>query len=57
MDMPKSKETAHQRLSRMLGMGQFGREIALEILNQFLDEWLDSDEDLTPWRADQKKNV
>ena len=47
--MLRPPETAHQKLSRMLNMGKFGEELALEILVQFLNEWLDSDEDLTPW--------
>ena len=49
MDTPRTTETAHVRLTRMLGMGKYGEELALEILVQFLNEWLDSDEDLTPW--------
>lgn len=39
MDMPKSKETAHQRLSRMFGMGKFGEEMAQEILDQYVVEY------------------
>lgn len=51
MDTSKSTETAHQRLSRILNMGKYGDRLALELLDLYLDEWLASGEDLTPWRA------
>ena len=48
-------KTAHQRLSQMFNMGKYGERLAYEILDQYLNEWLDSDEDLDPWIKSQER--
>ena len=50
-------ETAHARLSRMLGLGKFGEQLAYEILDQYFNEWLDSELDYDPWIESQERNA
>ena len=48
--------TAHERLAKILNMGKYGERLAYEILDQYLNEWLDSEEDLDPWIASQNRD-
>lgn len=43
-------ETAHARLARLLNMGKYGEQLAYEILDQHIEDWLASEEDLEPWK-------
>lgn len=55
MEPMEITETAHARLSRMFNMGKFGNELAYQILDQYINEWLDSEMDLDPWIESQNR--